>query len=121
MRIGLLTVLALLGIATAAPVELAKRGAKKCFCSNKAPGSKIVYGSGSSSGPSQNGAGMSGGWVQDSQHSGVYVKTVVYVNMVPVLVPVTTTCMETGTIVIENDITINITFAPTVLSLHESS
>ena len=119
MRIGLLTVLALLGIATAAPVELAKRGAKKCFCSNKAPGSKIVYGSGSSSGSGQSGAGMSGDWVQ--QHSGVYVKTVVYVNMVPVLVPVTTTCMETGTIVIENDITINITFAPTVLSFHESS
>jgi hypothetical protein len=39
----------------------------------------------------------------------------VYVNVVPVIVPVTTTCMTTGTIVIENDITINVTLAPTVV------
>jgi hypothetical protein len=122
MRVGSLTVFALLAaLASAVPAGLVQRGARKCVCTRKAAGhnsgSKVVYDGGSSSGSSWSGTGGSGGWVQDSKGSGMYVKTVVYVNLVPVLVPVTTTCLQTGTIIIENDITINVTIAPTVFYL----
>lgn len=134
MRVGLLTVLALLGLAGAAPAGRGMRGGRKCDCIEKAghnSGTKIIYDSGSSgsdSGSSWSGSGSSGSsglgrpggsgtWVKSSQHSGVYVKTVVYVTLVPAVVPVTTTCTEIGTIVLENDITINVTIAPTVPSL----
>ena len=121
MRVGLLTVFALLGLATAAPAGLGKRGGKTCACTKKAgqtSGNKIVYDSGTSSGSDSGsnwgGSGGAGTWVQSSQNSGVYVKTVVYVTLVSAVVPVTTTCTQTGTIVIENNITINVTVAPTV-------
>lgn len=125
MRLGLFTVCALLGVASAAPTGLGKRGGKKCTCMKNAgqnSGSKIVYDSGSSNaGSSWSGSsGISGIWVKDSEDSHLWVKTVVYVHLVPVMVPVTTTCTQTGTIVIQNNITINVTVAPTVFS-HERS
>jgi hypothetical protein len=124
MRLGLLSILALLGLASAAPAGLVNRGGSKCACTKKAgqhSGTKIIYENGSDSesdsGSSSSGSWSSGPWVKSSHGSGVYVKTVVYVTLVPAVVPVTTTCAEIGTIVIENDITINITVAPTVRSL----
>src|SRR5579859_2522034 len=102
MRVGVLSVLALLGVASAAPAGLGKRDGRKCFCTKKTgqnSGSKIVYASGLSSGSGWSGSSMgsSGTWVKDSEDSGLWVKTVVYAHLVPVMVPVTTTCTQTGT------------------------
>lgn len=123
----LLSILVLLGLASAAPAGLGNRGGSKCACTKKAgqnSGTKIIYDNGSASdasesdsGSSWSGSGNSGTWVKSSHDSGIYVKTAVYVTLVPAVVPITTTCTETGTIVIENDITINVTVAPTVRSL----
>lgn len=129
MRLGLLSAIALLGLVSAAPVDLEKRGGKKCGCtkasgqSPKAGSAAIVYGSDSSSSSSSSSSSYwevdsssssSGGKGSSSHGDSGTIQRVVYVNVVPVIVPVTTTCLTTGTIVIENDITINVTLAPTV-------
>jgi hypothetical protein len=124
MRVGLFTILALVGLTSAVPVKLAKRGGKQCVCAKKAStnsGSGAVVQSDTSSSnwgtwwtPCD--SSVSSYWVESSKTSqyGV-VQCVVYVKKIPVPVPVVTTCTTTGTIVIENNITINVTVAPTVL------
>jgi hypothetical protein len=126
------------GAHPARPRDLHKRGGKKCTCTEAAAsqqtkaasGNVVVYSdtgvvvkggdsssssSSSSSSWSSNGnSGSSSSGNPWSESDSTYVDTVIYVDYVPYEVPVTTTCMTTGTIVIENNITINVTVAPTV-------
>ena len=111
--------------------HLHRRGARGgCICTktiqaseatSQAGSGAIVYAADSSSSSSsdsgswENGSG-SESWDDNgsgSSGSGT-VQKVVYFNYVPVPVPMVTTCQTSGTIVIENDITINVTVAPTV-------
>jgi len=121
MRIGVFAVLALVGLASAAPVKIGKRGAKRCTC--KPNGGAAVAWTDSSSSSNE---GTDSSWLisgsssssgQDTSSGDQYgvLQRVVYVNVITVPVPVVTTCTATGTIVIENNITINITAVPTVI------
>ena len=133
MRVGLFAVLALVGLASAAPVKHGKRGGKKCVCTKKSSPAPVVWVDSSSSSSSSSGSSGSSGssWIDTSSSSGSegsswvessstnqygVVQRVVYVSVVTVPVPVVTTCTATGTIVIENNITINVTVVPTVFN-----
>jgi hypothetical protein len=133
-------VLALLGGVSAAPHRHDKRGG--CICTktvkagaqatgtSSSGGNAVVYAeSGSSSGSSADdtsdsawdSSSSSSSWDEESSESsgsgsyaGSAYHTVIYYRYVPVPVPCTTTCLTTGNIIIENDITINISIAPTV-------
>ena len=123
---------------SAAPHRHDKRGG--CICtktvkagsqatgSSSSGGSAVVYAdSGSSSGSSTDDTydstwdSSSSSWDEESSESsaswsyaGSAYHSVIYYSYVPVPVPCTTTCLTTGNIIIENDITINISIAPTV-------
>lgn len=122
---GLFSVFALLGLVNALPKGHLQRRGGKCICTktikaseatSQAGSGAVVY-AGSSSSNSDSGSwdnGSGSGSSEDTSSGSVTVQKVVYFNYVPVPVPIVTTCQTTGTIVIENDITINVTVAPTV-------
>jgi hypothetical protein len=138
VRFGWIGVLAVLGGVSAAPHRHGKRGG--CICTktvkagakatgtSSSGGNAVVYAeSGSSSGSSADdtsdstGDSSSSSWDEVSSefsgsgsYAGSVYHTVIYYRYVPVPVPCTTTCLTTGNIIIENDITINISIAPTV-------
>jgi len=114
MRVGgLWAVLALVGLTSAAPTKLAERGGNYCI----APANNGQSSSSSSVtwwAPSDM-SSVSSYWVESSEtYSYGVVQCVVYVQEVPVPVPTVTTCTAIGTIVIENNITIDVTIVPTV-------
>ena len=126
MRVGksLFAVVALAGLVSALPKGHLQRRDGQCTCTKTIRASEatsqagkgaVVYADSSSSSDSGSwdSESGSGGW-NDNGSGSVTVQKVVYFNYVPVPVPVVTTCQTTGTIVIENDIMIKVTIAPTV-------
>jgi hypothetical protein len=78
-------------------------------------GAAVVYSNSGNSGSSDTSSysDSEGSEVEYASDVG-YAIVQVYVDYIDVEVPVTTTCLTTGTIVIENNITIDVTVAPTV-------
>jgi hypothetical protein len=116
MRV-LFLILALLGVVLGTPAKRGENGV--CVVVQQSQPSEVSVAENSGSEPSSSWTGSENEVTLESQSQSV--QNVVYYNYVPVQVPVTTTCSTTGTIVIENDITIDVTIVPTVFSFNANS